>query len=81
MTDHRSRKSLVRARMARTGESYTTAHRHVVGTRAAVQVAGLAPGYPAFGAHAHRVSSLTRHLLGRPASTSRSPRRVGSAAE
>ncbi len=64
MTDHRSRKSLVRARMARTGESYTTAHRHVVGTRAAVQVAGLAPGYPAFGAHAHRVSSLTRHLLG-----------------
>ncbi len=64
MTEHRSRKTLVRARMARTGESYTTAHRHVVGTPAATGIAGLVPGYPAFGAHDHRVSSLTRHVLG-----------------
>ena len=30
MTDHRTLKRLVRERMARTGERYTTAHRHVV---------------------------------------------------
>lgn len=39
MTDHRTLKRLVRERMARTGERYTTAHRHVV-----AQVATHVPG-------------------------------------
>ena len=63
MTDHRSRKQLVRERMARTGESYTTAHRHVTARRTAGQIPGLVAGYPAFGAEQHQPSALSRHLL------------------
>jgi hypothetical protein len=62
MTERRALKQLVRQRMARTGESYTTAHRHVT-ARAAHGIPGLTPGYPAFGADAHRPSGLVRHLL------------------
>lgn len=47
MTEQRALKQLVRERMARTGESYTTAHRHVVGPRA----------------HRHRESALVRRML------------------
>ena len=36
MTEQRHLKQLVRERMARTGESYTTARRHLVGSRTAV---------------------------------------------
>lgn len=65
MTDHRSRKHLVRERMTRTGESYTTAHRHVTARRHADQpeIPGLVTGYPAFGAEQHGPSALSRHLL------------------
>lgn len=47
MTERRALKQLVRARMARTGESYTTAHRHVVGPQV----------------HRHRESALVRRML------------------
>lgn len=47
MTEHRALKQLVRARMVRTGESYTTAHRHVVGQKI----------------HRHRESALVRRML------------------
>jgi Domain of unknown function (DUF4872)/Butirosin biosynthesis protein H, N-terminal len=63
MTEQKSLKKLVRDRMARTGESYTTAHRHITARQASV-VPGVAPGYPGFGATAHQPSSLARHLLG-----------------
>ena len=66
MTDHRSRKQLIRERMSHTGESYTTAHRHVTARRrtAPIPPAGLIEGYPAFGAEQHAPSALSRHLLG-----------------
>jgi Domain of unknown function (DUF4872)/Butirosin biosynthesis protein H, N-terminal len=62
MTEQKSLKKLVRDRMARTGESYTTAHRHIT-ARHASAVPGVTPGYPGFGATAHQPSSLVRHLL------------------
>jgi hypothetical protein len=64
MTEHKALKKLVRERMSRTGESYTTAHRHLTSKVADRSQAGLTPGYPAFGAHAHVPSGLTQHLLG-----------------
>ena len=63
MTEHKSRKALVRERMTRTGESYSTAHRHVTAHRTAAPTPGLVPGYPAFGAEFHQRSALSRHLL------------------
>jgi len=75
MTEHKARKSLVRERMAQTGESYSTAHRHVTAhrhttadrhttaERAALPLPGLVENYPAFGAQFHRPSALSRHLL------------------
>jgi Butirosin biosynthesis protein H, N-terminal/Domain of unknown function (DUF4872) len=47
MTERRALKRLVRERMARTGETYTTAHRHVVGPKH----------------HRHRESALVRRML------------------
>ena len=47
MTEQRALKQLVRERMARTGESYTTAHRHVAGAKV----------------HRHRESALVRRML------------------
>lgn len=63
MTEQKSLKALVRERMSRTGESYTTAHRQVTSRRADRTLAGLTPGYPAFGADAHAPSAQARHLL------------------
>ena len=63
MTTSRSLKRLVRERMARTGETYTTAHRHVTARRTVPLPAGVTPGYPGFGAEAHQPSALVRHLL------------------
>lgn len=63
MTDRRALKRLVRERMARTGERYTTAHRHVTARASRALPAGTAPGYPAFGADEHRPSALAAHLL------------------
>jgi hypothetical protein len=67
MTEHRTRKRLVRERMARTGESYTTARRHVL-ARIASELSpalppGLVPGYDRFGGGQHHESTLLAHLL------------------
>ena len=67
MTEHRQLKQLIRDRVARTGESYTTARRHVL-ARAAREAApslpaGLVEGYDLFGADQHRLSALAAHLL------------------
>lgn len=68
MTDHRTLKKLVRERMARTGERYTTAHRHVTAQAATHPDGALAAlaveGYPAFAPTTHRPSALARALLG-----------------
>lgn len=56
MTEHRSLKRRVRERMSRTGESYTTAHRHVTGQ-------GRVPGDPAPEPSQHQPSALARRLL------------------
>jgi hypothetical protein len=66
MTEHRHLKQLIRERMARTGESYTTARRHIVATAAREGAAlppGLVPGYDEFGGGQHRLSALAAHLL------------------
>lgn len=65
MTTQRDLKQLVRARAARTGESYTTARRHVLakaGHTGGPAPAAL-PGYPRFGGGLHRESTLLEHLL------------------
>lgn len=63
MTEQRRLKKLVRERMARTGESYTTARRHVVRPEPPALPSGLVPGYDTFGPGQHRRSSLAVHLL------------------
>jgi hypothetical protein len=63
VTEQRRLKKLVRDRMARTGESYTTARRHVVRPAAPALPPGLVPGYDTFGPGQHRDSSLVVHLL------------------
>ena len=67
MTEHRHFKRLVRDRMARTGESYTTARRYLLTAAAREQAAtlppGLVAGYDAFGGGQHRLSALAAHLL------------------
>src|SRR5262245_23539335 len=67
VTEHRHLKLHIRERMARTGESYTTARRHVL-ARAAREAApplppGLVKGYDLFGADQHRLSAVAAHLL------------------
>jgi len=64
MTEHKGLKKLVRERMSRTGESYTTARRQVL-ARAGTsrRPAGLIPGYDTFGAAWHRASGLLTQVL------------------
>ena len=65
MTEQRGFKKLVRERMARTGESYTTARRHVMAKSARAELAlpdGLV--YAEFGTDQHHEASLIRHALG-----------------
>jgi hypothetical protein len=63
MTDQKKLKKLIRARMAETGESYTTARMHILARRAVELPDGLIPGYRTFGARQHRESSLVAHAL------------------
>jgi uncharacterized protein DUF4872/butirosin biosynthesis protein H-like len=64
VTEHRKLKALIRDRMARTGESYSTARRVVLARAAGDPLpAGLAPGYRTFGAERHRLSALLAHVL------------------
>ena len=70
MTQHKKLKQLIRSRKAKTGESYTTARRHVL-AKAAGSAAGQAfpavvAGYPAFGAGqccatTHAVARMSQH--------------------
>jgi hypothetical protein len=66
MTEQRGFKKLVRERMARTGESYTTARRHVLAKAARAQAPGVPDGlvYAEFGTDQHHEASLIRHALG-----------------
>ncbi|HSE07943.1 MAG TPA: BtrH N-terminal domain-containing protein [Nocardioidaceae bacterium] len=64
MTENKLLKARVRARMARTGESYSTAHRHVVAARENSRaVPGVVTGYDGFDAYTHRHSALSARLL------------------
>lgn len=66
MTEQRALKKLVRQRMARTGESYTTARRHVLAQRARAEAPALPNGlvHGEFGTDQHHEASLVRHALG-----------------
>jgi hypothetical protein len=67
MTEHKHLKRLVRQRMARTGESYTTALRHVAADRSGgapvPRPAAVLPGYDRFGGGVHRESALLSRVL------------------
>ncbi|HZW99894.1 MAG TPA: BtrH N-terminal domain-containing protein [Trueperaceae bacterium] len=63
MTKQRSLKRLVRERMERTGESYTTAHRLITSKRPENRPSGLHQSYPEAGYSTHRESALVRRLL------------------
>jgi hypothetical protein len=66
VTEQRGFKKLVRERMARTGESYTTARRHVLAKAARAETPALPDGlvYAEFGTDQHHEASLIRHALG-----------------
>ncbi|WP_314174438.1 BtrH N-terminal domain-containing protein [Streptomyces winkii] len=66
MTEQRALKKLVRQRMTRTGESYTTARRHVLAQAARAEAPALPDGvlYTEFGTDQHHDASLIRHALG-----------------
>jgi hypothetical protein len=63
MTKQRSLKRLVRERMERTGESYTTALRTITSRRPARREPGLVATYPGAGPGVHRESALVQRLL------------------
>ncbi|MBR22196.1 MAG: hypothetical protein CMF57_07125 [Leifsonia sp.] len=65
MTEHRHLKRLVRERMQRTGEAYTTALRHVLSARddASTDTVTDSRPRPAPAAPQHRVSALARTML------------------
>jgi Domain of unknown function (DUF4872)/Butirosin biosynthesis protein H, N-terminal len=65
MTEQKKLKNMVRARAARTGESYTTARRQVRAKRGepGAQLDGVVAGYPGFGAGEHHDSTLLARLL------------------
>ena len=69
MTEQRKLKGRIRERSDRTGETYTTARRHVLGKGGQRSVAaaplpdGIVPGYPGFSTAAHHDSALLAHLL------------------
>jgi hypothetical protein len=63
MTERKAFKKIVRSRMERTGESYSTARRQVDGRRAISLPAALVPGYEEFGTGSHHESDLVARLL------------------
>lgn len=64
VTEQKALKKLVRARMSRHGESYTTARRHVLARANTPLPAGVLPGYDRFGVEWHRESALVSHMIG-----------------
>jgi hypothetical protein len=63
MTRQKHLKDAVRARMARTGERYTTAHRHLTGAITPQQRPGVPAGYATFGGGRHHDSALLTNVL------------------
>ncbi|GIH29771.1 hypothetical protein Aph01nite_80810 [Acrocarpospora phusangensis] len=63
MTENKTFKRLVRERMARTGEAYTTARRHVLAAVAPPVDPAVLPGYPATGGGVHHDSALLARVL------------------
>ena len=64
MTSNKHLKAAVRARMARTGERYTTAHRHLTGGPShPAPLPGVVPGYRTFGGGRHHDTALLVHVL------------------
>jgi hypothetical protein len=63
VTEQKALKRLVRERMARHDESYTTARRHVLAAARRPLPAGLVAGYDTFGVEWHRESALVAHVL------------------
>jgi hypothetical protein len=63
MTSQKHLKAAVRARMARTGERYTTARRHVVARREEPPRPDVVPGYREFGGGRHHDSGLLVHVM------------------
>lgn len=63
MTKQRSLKRIVRERMERTGETYSTAHRVITSRRPVRREPGLVPSYPGGGLAVHRESALVQRLL------------------
>jgi hypothetical protein len=63
VTSQKHLKQAVRARMARTGEHYTTARRHLVARAVPPAPPGVAPGYRSFGGGRHHDSALLTHVL------------------
>lgn len=69
MTEHRDLKALIRARMAKTDESFTTARRHILQTRrTAVSSEVSAPWHPlvALGANLGQFSRQTMPINAQP---------------
>lgn len=67
MTRHKSLKRLVRDRMSRTNESYTTAHRNLTAANRGEpqpRPDGVVPGYAGFAGGVHEPSTLARALYG-----------------
>ncbi len=62
MTERKHFKRIVRTRMAKTGESYSTAHRQISATGRSLPP-GVIDGYLEFGFDRHRESALARQLL------------------
>ena len=71
VTEEHRLKKLIRERMARTGESYSTARRHVVRPELPALPSGLVSGYDTFGPGQRRLSSLAVHLLRQAAISAR----------
>ncbi len=65
MTRQKSLKALVRSRMTHTGETYTTARRHVLAQRTDLSPfpSAVLPGYRTTGGGTHPPSTLLRNLL------------------
>ncbi len=64
VTDQNTLKRRIRARMAKTGESYTAARRSIVGTTSSkADLEGVVPGYQTFGGGAHHDSALMSNVL------------------
>jgi hypothetical protein len=63
MTAQKHLKDAVRARMARTGERYTTAHRHLTAGNDPSPREGVPAGYTTFGGGRHHDSALLTNVL------------------